>query len=169
MDYDKDFVETELGGKSILEIGGFPGVLASLYIARGCKVVAIDSPQYRPDYYLEFAKNRVFQSVAHDINLGPPPIEGHFDAAVMSDVLLHNAGFPSEFMGWAIEHCDKIYILNYPTADGNINPPAEHSLFSGFPVPNSKKIATEMERLGAKISCPNRETGGRELMVFERI
>jgi hypothetical protein len=169
-EYDKEFIAPELAGHSVLEVGGYPGLLVADYLFRGCKVTAIDSPHYRPEEYVRFAEAKFFYSIQHDINLGAPPLasESRFDFCVMSDVLLHNESFPSEFIAWALDHCNKFYMLNYPEQVGTIRHAAQgHSLHAGYELPKKEAIIEEMALLGAKITS-ERLVGGRDLLVFEK-
>jgi hypothetical protein len=167
-EYDIDFVARDFKDKTVLEVGGFPGLEIALYFMRNIKsVVAIDHPDYRPEWYLAWADEHFVKSIAHDTNKGAPPMsdDAHFDVMCMSDVLLHNSGFPSEFLAWCIGHCDKIYMLNQ-TGETTVQPAGIMNLHSGFSMPKSQHIISEMERLGAKISYTG-ESGGRNLLIFE--
>jgi hypothetical protein len=165
-EYNDSFVKDELSGKKILEVGGYPGLLMALYHLNGCAVTAIDSPMYRPDHYLDFVERWNFRSIVHDINSGAPPTEETFDAMVMSDVIMHNEGFPTEFMKWAINHCGLIYIVNYANADGNINPPGAHTLRGSWPIPPALLVKSHMESLGAKFSHA-KDVADREVIIFK--
>jgi len=167
-DYDRDFIYRELSNKRILEVGGYPGLLMGVYKLRGCEVVAVDAPQYRPEYYLEWCKSQGIISLEHDIHKGRLVLPGRFDIAVMSDVLLHNSGFPSEFMRGLIEDCDEVYLLNYKDgAQGKIERGQICNLEVGFPLPSPENVIEEMKSLGAKISYQG-ESAGRTLLVFKK-
>jgi hypothetical protein len=166
--YDQAFVYHNLSGKSVLEVGGYPGLLIALYLERGCKVTAIDSPRYRPSIYLEWCERHGVTSIAHDVAKGVPELDGHFDACVMSDVLLHNEGFPSTFIGWVLDHCDVFYMLNYTGGDDRVRADREgHTLKSGFPMPTGDTIIKELERLGGEL-VQRGATSGRELLEFRK-
>lgn len=157
-----------IAGRKILEVGGYPGLLISMYLERGCDVVAIDSPKYRPQYYLDWCSSKFVYSIEHDINSGPPPLndEEHYDFAIMSDVLLHNEGFPSEFLGWVISHCSNVILLNYP-GEGDIKSPSNHTLEAGFPIPQDEKISSKMLELGGELILKD-EVGGRVLLEYTK-
>lgn len=167
-EYQMDFIYSDFKYKDILEIGGFPGLAMATYKMNGCNsVTAIDSPDYRPKWYLEFCEIHGIPSIPHDINRGKLDLPRKYDIAVMSDVLMHNSGFPSDFIKGVLEDCRLFYMLNYRGTDGNINPPSIHNLHAGFPIPDKLKIIKAVEALGAECIEFMLTGEGRELLIFE--
>lgn len=139
-EYDKIFVH-ELSGKSVLEVGGFPGLLLGAYLLRGAHPTAVDHPGHCSQYYLDFLKRHGVRNTIHDINLGPPPEiqDEHFDVAVMSDVMLHNNGMPLKFLEWLKTHVDEFYLINYK-GDGNVVEANHMDLRAGHNIAAPEKI-----------------------------
>jgi hypothetical protein len=167
--YDYVFVKPRLSDKKILEVGGYPGLLMSLYLERGCRVTAIDSPRYRPLVYLEWCEKHGIRSIPHDISTGAPDWGEHFDAAVVSDVFLHMEGFPSRFLKWLIENCDSVYLINYSEGgDDHVRKDIEgHTLKAGFTLPLAKVIEEEMNKLGADLVFMDK-VEGRDILEFRK-
>lgn len=164
--YESKFF-SDLQGKRVIEAGGYPGLLIAAYILSGIDVVcAFDHPDYRPAYYLSWMKEMGIPSIEHNFNSGYPegPIP-EADVMVMSDVLLHNGGFPTKFIEWALSHVKEIYLINYE-GSGPVLESREFDLKKGFRVPNSTAIIAHMHTLGA--SCSRRDSSAdRSLLVFK--
>jgi len=127
-------------GKNVLEIGGFPGLEVALLHKLGCDVECIDSPKYRPDYYLNWCRDNEISSISHDIIEGGLNLEEFYDVAIMSDVLLHINGFPSEFIKSIIKQCDKFVMINYSNTSGIIRKAVGHDLTTGNEVASKFEI-----------------------------
>lgn len=164
LEYHSDMGE-DLRGKAVLEVGSYPGLEAAWLLHIGCRVTALDSPQYNPDYWQEWLKSKGLNQIVHDIVQGAPEIDGRWDAAVMSDVLLHVDGFPIEFFKWLLKSCDKVYLLNYPGGDMQMVPAKGHTLERGHTITGKQHIIALAESCGKSL-LKTLTTGGRELLVF---
>lgn len=141
LEYDADFIR-DLSGKTVLEIGGYPGLEVAFMIYRGAKVTVLDSPEYNPSFYQEFLRRNNIDQIVWDIVSGDPKISRKWDVAIMSDVLMHISGFPYKFMDWLFDSANKVILLNYRDNydSGDVPEAMTHTLYSGFRILDGDKI-----------------------------
>lgn len=171
LDYIRVFIERDIAGRNVLEVGGYPGLLVAVYLRFGATVSTIDSPKYIPEPYLRWTRAAGVKINVHDILTGAPNLEDHYDVAVMSDVLLHNDGFPTEFMSWLVRHAGKIYLVNYGGENENVVAGKEHTLEAGFSsgLLSAPVLVKAMSDLGAKLVREEKVGDSRILHVFEGV
>jgi hypothetical protein len=160
---------SEIAGKSVLEIGGFPGLLASMYRLLKCKISTIESETWTRDFYKKWAKDNELDTHYHDIVKGAPEIEGHWDYAVMSDVLLHLYGFPSIFIRWVVNHADR-FVLCWESGkkDGKLIPVESGSMRCVYPVPAQEDVVKEITGYGGLLERTIK-TEFREILIFRSV
>ena len=129
--YDIEFIQG-MKDKTVLEVGGFPGLETANLMFRGAKVTVLDSPDYIPDYYQAFVSRYGLRQIVWDIVQGAPPIEDTWDCAIVSDVLMHINGFPDKFLEWLFAHCKMVILINYLSGYEEILPAKEHTLHTSF-------------------------------------
>jgi len=137
---------------SVLETGGYPGLLLAIYKAAGAaEITSIDSPRYRPEHYLEWCKSQGIRSIEHDIVQGSPNMLGHWDVGVVSDVLLHIDGVPEDYLIWLGKSCDRVLISNPPKNPlDRLGPAHNHSLDALFHVADQAQLTDIMAKAGMK-------------------
>lgn len=143
----------KIKGKRILEVGGFPGLLASWLLHRKCSVTTIEHPSWVPDWYMEWREGK-YPFWIHDITTGAPTHiadQATWEWATMSDVLLHLNGFPTAFMQWLVERCDNIMLCQYPGDGSTIQPCMGGSLKHVFSTPHREVLIERMQVLGAEL------------------
>lgn len=152
IEYYKKFIK-DMGGKTVLEIGGFPGLLLSAYLEAGAKPTSLDSPEYRPDWFVKWLRERDIMSFTHDIVKGYPSfLKGlRYDYAVISDVLMHIEGYPEEFLAGLATNADKIIFLSYSSNEGPKPKAISHSLFTSWPHTGQDEIVKHMTSCGCKL------------------
>lgn len=169
LEYDTVLNE-KISHKTVLEVGSFPGLELAWLLNCQCRVTPLDSPNYRPKYYLDWVESKDLASFEHDIVTGEWGIEldGRWDVCIMSDVLLHIEGFPSDFMSYIIKNCEDIYLINYP-GDSQIVEAKGHNLKQGHAsIPSDEALRVFMEASGATfVETIVLESGNRHLNIFK--
>jgi len=169
LEYDADFIR-DLEGRSVLEVGGYPGLEAAFMLYRKANVTVLDSPEYNPGFYQEFLKQHNVEQIVWDIVAGAPEISRKWDVAVMSDVLMHISGFPYKFMDWLFDSANMVILLNYRDNYESFNVPeaTSHTLFSGFRILDGEIMIELAKKRG--LSLVNRKTvAGRDAIFLERV
>lgn len=171
LEYDQRLYEI-ISHKKVLEVGGFPGLEVAWLLKSGCEVDCIDSPDYRPDYYLDWCMENDVRSIpcdiVKDVSVCRENLPLIYDIALMSDVLLHVEGFPVEFMKWLCGTSKEIILINYP-GDAKIVEAKGHNLKVGFhSIPSDDNLKEFMESNGAKfIETIEIESGKRHINRFK--
>jgi hypothetical protein len=162
-----------LAGKKILEVGGFPGLLAAWYLSLGCDLTTIESPEWFPDWYKTWAQGKGIACHVHDIVSGAPALEGRWDVVSVSDVLIHMDGMPLGFLSWAAAHGDRILLAHYPWThpglDYDANPGAARTgtLRRSWRLPCADELRAIMKRFGMELE-EKLATSDREILLFAR-
>lgn len=165
-EYDQAFGDL-IQGKTILEVGGYPGLLISLYLHRQCKVDTIESLEWTRDHYRVWAKEHGVTLNDHDLIQGDPHLSGLWDFAVMSDVHLHLDGFPKPFMEWLVRHSIRVIICWEPGKEGLYPDAKSGSMRRVFPMPTEEVFVSRMEECGAELDFKN-NTEYRQILIFRR-
>ncbi len=150
--YDEILGDT-IAGARVLEVGGFPGLLASWLLHRGCEVETIEHPAWVPEWYMKWRAEK-YPCTLHDITTGPPehiPTVARWDWAIISDVLLHLDGFPSAFLEWLVPRVDNIMLCQYPGKVPNTLPCVGGSLKKVYPTPRWGALVVSMAAMGAEV------------------
>lgn len=150
--YDEVLGDT-IAGTRVLEVGGFPGLLASWLLHRECQVETIEHPSWVPEWYMKWRAEK-YPCTLHDITTGEPehiPTVVRWDWAIMSDVLLHLDGFPTAFLEWLIPRVDNFMLCQYPGKSHAVQPCVGGSLKRVFPVPHRDALIVRMAAMGAEL------------------
>lgn len=168
-EYDRRFIQ-DLKGKKVLEVGSYPGLLTAFLLYRGANVTVLDSPIYNSDIYRDFLKSKDVNQIVHDIVAGAPKLKGkrHWEAAIMSDVLLHIEGFPYDFIEWLLNHCDRLYFINYQSSETMAVPAKHHNLHTGYTILGEEAVAKWAEGLGFKVESSEGISDRRMLVIISR-
>jgi len=165
--YDAVLGDT-LAGARVLEIGGFPGLLAAWLLHRGCTVETIEHPEWLPDWYVTWRTGR-YACTVHDVTTGAPaekfPVGHGWDWAIMSDVLLHLDGFPFDFLAWVIARVDHFALCQYPGKQPAAQPCVGGSLKRVYATPARGALIERMGAMGAEL-VESWEGHDRELFHF---
>lgn len=150
LEYDEKFIHS-FTGKTVLEVGGYPGLETVAIVDRHATLTVLDSPQYNSQVYRELLKRYGVEQIVWDIVAGDPKIDRRWNYGLMSDVLLHIEGFPFDFMDWLFIHCDTVILSNYPSGERNAAPAKSHTLHQGFPYLGEDAVIERYVGLGAEL------------------
>ncbi len=171
-EYDR-LLRDRMAGKRVLEVGGFPGLLAAWYLEMGCALQTIESPDWFPAWYQAWAKEKGMEVHLHNIIEGAPDLEGRWDWVSVSDVLIHMDGMPLGFLEWAAAHADYLLLAHFPWThpglDYDPNPGAARSgtLRRSWRMPAVGELRAIMTRFGMTLE-ERLEASDRELLLFSR-
>jgi hypothetical protein len=163
VEYDR-LLKEKIQGKTVLEVGGYPGLLTAYWISIGCTVETIESPNWFPDWYKAWAEEKKYPHHVHDIITGAPALEKRFDWITISDVFIHMDGLPVEFIRWAVEHGDKILLAHYP-GKNFLNPAKNGTLRNTWDMPTTSMISNLIESFGGEVE-EELSTNDRVLLIY---
>lgn len=168
MQYDQEFIRS-WNGKTVLEVGGFPGLETAALLFRGCKVTVIDSPLYSSSTYMEFLAEHDVEQIVHDIVTGAPKIDRKWDICLISDVFMHIDGHPYDFMDWVYKHAETVVLISYLSTDASRHPAKAHNLHQGYGSLGGDKIIVDaIENHGMELVKHATTFAGRELIVLKQ-
>lgn len=167
LEYDQEFIRG-WSGKTVLEVGGFPGLETAALLCRGCDVTVMDSPLYTSPTYMNFLARYDVEQIVHDVVSGPPKINRKWDIGLMSDVLMHIDGHPFDFMGWLYKSCGTVVLINFFSQEPNARPARDHCLERGHTTWGGSNIIVDaIDNHGMELVKHATTFAGRELIVLK--
>jgi hypothetical protein len=166
VEYDAEFIR-DLSEKTVLEVGGYPGLETAALLNRGALVTVLDSPEYTPDHYKKFLEKHKVEQIVWDIVQGKPRIDRKWDVALMSDVLMHIDGFPYEFMDWLFDSVGVLILSNYPSTEKTTINARAHTLFQGYGTLGGDAIIELAAKRGFHLK-KRMHIAGRDVIIMEK-
>lgn len=177
IEYDEVLGEI-IANKRVLEVGSFPGLETAWLLSRGCIVTPVDSPNYIPQYYTEWLYTKDLDEDVFVLDISSKESVSNsllvktvgfvWDFALISDVLLHIDGFPTDFVKWATSRCNKIIFINYIGGDALLTPSKGHDLHRGHSLPSHDRVVEWMSENGMPKVQRISLKSNREILIFEK-
>lgn len=167
LEYDR-ILGDRLKEKAVLEVGGYPGLMAAWLLRIGCRLTTIESPDYFPGWYQAWLQEKKVTSIVHNIIKGPPLFTSFWNWITLSDVLIHMNGLPMGFLAWASACSERILLSHWKGSAQEFKRATDGTLKKTWEMPSSAAIMGAMATVGMKPE-EEIESGDRVILIYRKV